>query len=1449
MGKQLFRNVTFLTLFMILSQILFPIANVFASSNSNLPPSNLAVQHITPDDVKLSWDSVFGATGYNVYEIKDGQLILHGMTTSTSYTQKDLSEGSYRFVVSTLSSDGESGPSAPVSFDIVYPEMMAPETLSNTIRNGNDIVLNWGASQYAEQYHIYQIAGDGEKTLLTSVTARTYTISNVSEGKYTYAVSAGNSLYGESSLSNPVHVEVVYPTMTAPSNFTYTLANGSDVTLKWNSVSYATDYNVYQIVNGEKVLKSTVTGTTLKFSNMSAGDHAFEVRSNSSRFGESAEGSQLTVSVSDIIMAAPNNFEYMIQNINDIVLTWESVPYATNYKIYQLINGEKVLKSTVTNTSVKYSYMASGDYDFEIHSFSDRYGESSESSKVSLTIETETMEAPINASYKILNGNDIVLNWDSVANANSYKVYQVENGAKVLKSTVSGTSVTYPNRPEGEYQYEVHSFSTRFGESPESRKLDISLLHPTMEPPKNVEHVMKNATDFTLSWDSASYATSYKVYQIIDGQKVLKNTLSGQSVTYTKMAPGEYEFIVYAFSPRFGESSEGTPVKVTLDGQSMEAPTDLTYSINNGNDISLKWSSVQYANSYNIYQVKDGEKVLSRNVTGTAISFPNAAAGEYHYAVHSVSTLLGESPEGVEVTISLVHPTMEAPKNFASKVQNGNDVVLTWEAVPYATSYKVYELINGQKELKRTVSSLSTILSNELEGQHTYVVHSVSNRFGESSEGSLVYQAVGFPAMEKPSNFTYTIVNGNDIALKWDATAYATNYNVYQMIDGEKVLVRSVTGTSTRFNDMPEGEYHYIVHSNSTRYGESPEGSKVSVEIVHPIMQSPENVTNSINNGNDIVLRWKAATYATAYNVYRIIDGQPVLERTVTGTAVSFINMPEGDYEYVVHAYSNRFGESPNGSSISLTLTWPTVQPPELTGTVFNANNMTLTWPAAMWANEYRLYKITNNNRQLIYKGTARSFKVYNLTEETHSFEVTAYSTRFGESTPSNRITETIVYPIMEPPVASLNLLNETSARISWDFVTYANGYNIYEIIDGESVLVAEKVNNLSYTITNMSYANHEYYVTSYSNSFGESDRSNIVLAKLIVDTEAPVTSIEAPSDWVNQNVVVTLSATDDETGVANTYYSLNDSAFVEGTTFNIDEEGVHKVSFYSVDKVGNTEEIQTIEVKIDKTGPDTTSNIQTAWSKEAVEVELTATDSKSGVAATYFAVNGSEYDRGTTFTISEEGEHAISHYSVDNAGNFEKVNVEFVKIDKTAPIVSLDLKEEYALGTELELLYHAEDNVSGIATETMTVNNHQFDNGDVLTLNQPGIYTIKVDVEDNAGWVTTIEKEIVVYILADLEVLPKVIIDNKGVFTVKVNLPAEFNTNLFELDSVTLNGNKAISKSAGHENQAQKGQFKFNREDFDWSESEKLLEFRGMLGDHLVVGYATVKVQLNKKK
>ncbi len=56
--------------------------------------------------------------------------------------------------------------------------------------------------------------------------------------------------------------------------------------------------------------------------------------------------------------------------------------------------------------------------------------------------------------------------------------------------------------------------------------------------------------------------------------------------------------------------------------------------------------------------------------------------------------------------------------------------------------------------------------------------------------------------------------------------------------------------------------------------------------------------------------------------------------------------------------------------------------------------------------NEYRFHQIILDSRKLIYKGTALNYKVYNLTEDAHSFEVTAYINRFLFNSPTQSVND-----------------------------------------------------------------------------------------------------------------------------------------------------------------------------------------------------------------------------------------------------------------------------------------------------------------------------------------------------------------------------------------------------------------------------------------------------------
>ena len=222
------------------------------------------------------------------------------------------------------------------------------------------------------------------------------------------------------------------------------------------------------------------------------------------------------------------------------------------------------------------------------------------------------------------------------------------------------------------------------------------------------------------------------------------------------------------------------------------------------------------------------------------------------------------------------------------------------------------------------------------------------------------------------------------------------------------------------------------------------------------------------------------------------------------------------------------------------------------------------------------------------------------------------------------------------------------------------------------------------------------------------------------IDATPPVTTASglvagAGTSWTNAPSV-TLSATDALSGVATTYYTVDGGAPQAYTASPITDltAGSHAISYWSVDNAGNTKTAHSGYVNVDLTAPVTTASglstsATTGWNKTAATFTLAATDALSGVATTYYTVDGGQRQTYTTpVTISTAGSHAISYWSVDNAGNAETAHNAFVNVDLAAPAttatgLATSSTTGWTNGSKTVTL-GATDALSGVATTYYTV-------------------------------------------------------------------------------------------------------------------------------------------------
>lgn len=173
--------------------------------------------------------------------------------------------------------------------------------------------------------------------------------------------------------------------------------------------------------------------------------------------------------------------------------------------------------------------------------------------------------------------------------------------------------------------------------------------------------------------------------------------------------------------------------------------------------------------------------------------------------------------------------------------------------------------------------------------------------------------------------------------------------------------------------------------------------------------------------------------------------------------------------------------------------------------------------------------------------------------------------------------------------------------------------------------------------------------------------------AEAEIGTNAPVTTIEAPSGWSNKAVAVSLHASDPDSDLEQTYYSIDGSPYSEGTTFIVDTEGIHMISYYSVDKAGNIEVTQTSEVKIDLTAPTIELEVNSTYPLGSeLPLSYLASDALSGLAENEMLVippggsAGTVIQNGSTFELNQVGKYQVKISATDAVGNSSTVEKSF---------------------------------------------------------------------------------------------------------------------------------------------------------------------------------------------
>lgn len=188
-----------------------------------------------------------------------------------------------------------------------------------------------------------------------------------------------------------------------------------------------------------------------------------------------------------------------------------------------------------------------------------------------------------------------------------------------------------------------------------------------------------------------------------------------------------------------------------------------------------------------------------------------------------------------------------------------------------------------------------------------------------------------------------------------------------------------------------------------------------------------------------------------------------------------------------------------------------------------------------------------------------------------------------------------------------------------------------------------------------------------------------------------PKTEIEIVPDfpdggegWYLSPPLITLTATDDASGVDRIEYNLGSVWQVYEKPFLIERNGEFTLRYRAVDRAGRFEGTKSVNLKVDTGYPQTQllysgPHYEDADGRNYVSLqtrfELEATDETSGVSETAYAYYGSSSETDLHFYTEpfilegDEGRNTILYQSADNAGNVEEVKSQDFYLDSTAPV------------------------------------------------------------------------------------------------------------------------------------------------------------------------------------
>lgn len=440
-------------------------------------PTGLAISNPgTGNSLNLSWNSVTGASGYNVYRATaaDGPYtkINGSLVAGTAYADSGLTEGvTYFYKVSAVrSSDSlESNLSAQQSgTPATAPAVPAGLTVTNP-GTGNSLTLSWSANSEPNLagYNVYRSTSAGgtyTKVNGAPITVTSYYDNNNGSGlaeavTYYYRITAANTAGLESAQS--AYVSGTTHVLNGPAGLTVTNpGTGGTLHISWQSsgVGDLAGYNIYRSTTAsgpyEKLNSNPLVTTSYTDDNLVNGMTYYYKVAAENLAGLESDYSGPVPGTPSLASPPPTPTGLSAESTGtgfSLVVRWNAVsdPDLAGYNLYRAESAGgpygKVNSETLLTTNYLDSGLTEGQpYYYRVAAVNIFAMESELSATASAVPDYFEFSEQSGYSFSAITGGDsfVHLEWDTIRGAAQYRVLRSTNGVDWLEA-YSGGALEY----------------------------------------------------------------------------------------------------------------------------------------------------------------------------------------------------------------------------------------------------------------------------------------------------------------------------------------------------------------------------------------------------------------------------------------------------------------------------------------------------------------------------------------------------------------------------------------------------------------------------------------------------------------------------------------------------------------------------------------------------------------------------------------------------------------------------------------------------------------------------------------------------------------------------------------------------------------------------------------------------------------------------------------------